>query len=89
MAAPTFVSNYFKEWRTLNKIRIKISDEHLDNSLRTETTSIEPDNNAFVPHLSSYRVALFYFTFIAENTKKKSVTFYDLNMFTLLLAIAN
>lgn len=69
----------------MNKIRIKISNEHLDNSLRTETTSIEPDSNAFVPHLSSYRVALFYFTFIAENTKK-SVRFYDLNMFTLFIS---
>lgn len=53
--------------------------------MRTETTSIEPDNNAFVLHLSSYRVALFYFTFIAENTKK-SVRFYDLNMFTLFIS---
>lgn len=70
LAAPTYVSNYNKERSTLNKIRHKISGEHPENSLRIETTSIEPDNDAFVPQIPHLILCCpFYFTFITENTK--------------------
>ena len=51
LATPAFVSNYFQEWNTLSKIRTKISDEHLENSLRVAATSIKPDIDALVSQI--------------------------------------
>ena len=51
LAAPTFASNYFQEWNTLRKIRTKISDEHLENSLRSATTTINPDIDILISQI--------------------------------------
>lgn len=71
---------------TKSKNITKISNEHLENSLRIATTSIEPDIEALVYQKQcqishSFYVALFSFTFIMNIYIFLNNEFYYLDMY--------